>query len=77
LAEQPPVPEELGYLLDAFMEVKGVNPLTYTELKSWSDLNRIQLLPWEVDVITTLDRIQWRILNERRVSQTPNKGGKP
>jgi len=62
LAEQPDFPEELRYIWEWFLEVKGGEPLNFTEMKSWSDLTQQTLLAWEVDLIKTLDRLYWRVL---------------
>lgn len=35
----------------------GPNPLTYTEILSWSQLMRTDLAPWEVETLKSLDRL--------------------
>lgn len=62
LREQPDKPDELEYIVDWYLEVKTHEALTYTELASWSAITQVGLLPWEVDVIKTLDRIYWRVM---------------
>ncbi|ANO57506.1 hypothetical protein [Vibrio phage vB_VhaS-tm] len=61
LRELPDIPAELAYVLNWYFDVKGSDPLTYIELKSWSDLTNTHLLPSEVEVIMQLDRIYWRV----------------
>lgn len=59
LAEQPPMPEGLEYIWHWFLHVHTSSELSYSELKSWSDLTHTRLKAWEVDLIKTLDRIRW------------------
>lgn len=61
--EVPPLPSELKPLWWTFISLHGarsangmgVNPIPFSEIESWCRLNRVQLDPWEVDVIRLLD----------------------
>lgn len=68
LAEAPALPEELSYVWEWYLEVRGSEPLTYTELRNWSLLTKKVLLGWEAELIRSLDRIFWKVHSERRSS---------
>ena len=57
--EQPEFPEELGYIWQWFLDVRTGEAMTYTEIANWSGLMGISILPHEVDVMKTLDRVYW------------------
>jgi len=56
LAEVPKLPESAAYIWHWFWELKGSQPLTYTEIKSWSELTATPLTPFEVQALVELDR---------------------
>ena len=56
LAEVPELPESAAYIRHWFWELKGSQPLTYTEIKSWSELTATPLTPFEVQALVELDR---------------------
>lgn len=56
LLDQPPFPEDIGYLWKWFLELQGSAELTYTEIKNWSELTGREILAWEVDVLKALHR---------------------
>lgn len=62
LQEIPEFPNEVAYIFNWYMEVRGLERLTYNELKCWTDLTNTRLLPYEVEVIIKLDRIYWRVM---------------
>ncbi|WP_163836874.1 phage tail assembly chaperone [Spartinivicinus ruber] len=64
LAEQPKCPEELEYIFHWWLEVRSSETLTFTELYHWSELTKKNLRAWEVDLIRSLDRIYWNIIND-------------
>ena len=51
LAEMP-----AAYIWHWFWELKGSQPLTYTEIKNWSELTATPLTPFEVQALVELDR---------------------
>jgi len=67
VTQQPHIPEidipiDALYLWDWFMNLNysrpsgmGISPITYSELKAWTELTGVQLSHWEVDVIKRLD----------------------
>lgn len=58
-------PESFIYLWQWYIEVKGSEKLTYTELKNWSELTCVNVEPFEVEILKTLDRIYWKAYNDR------------
>lgn len=56
LAEFPELPEPVAYLWRWFWEAKGAGPLTYAEIKSWSELTATPLAPFEAQALMELDR---------------------
>ena len=73
LAEIPPMPDELAYLWHWFLDLDaargsngfGISPLSYVEIKAWSDLTRNTLAPWEIEAIKRLDAVRIRVVNEK------------
>lgn len=59
LADRPPLETEMRYIVDWYLELQGVTPLTFTEIKSWAEMTHNDPLPWEVEVIMKLDKIYW------------------
>lgn len=61
--EVPPCPVLLKHVWEWFMHLhrrrgmgeRGPHPLSYTEIKSWSELRNIQLQQYELDAIDALD----------------------
>lgn len=59
------IPVNLDYLWDWYeQELFNGGKLTWTELDSWSRLTRRQLLPWELDVIRSLDTIYLKVQHD-------------
>ena len=63
-SSSPLLPEAVSLLWTYFIRLHqqrasggmGLSCLSYTDIKSFCDLNDIRLFPWEVDLITALDR---------------------
>jgi len=63
--QEPEVNQAGKYVLMMFFELnnarqQGMNgplPISYTELKAYSDLNDAELEPWEVNAIRLCDRV--------------------
>ena len=59
------MPESISYLWYWFCDLSsgrsyseaGLMPLTYMEIKAWSDLMRIDVSAWEVGIIRGVDRV--------------------
>lgn len=56
-------PEQIGYLWRWFSDLTdwrecsmGVGPLSHQEIESWARLMRVDISPFEVDVVRRLDR---------------------
>jgi hypothetical protein len=56
-------PEQIGYLWDWFsaltdwrQQTMGVGPLSHLEMEAWARLMRIEISPFEVEVLRMLDR---------------------
>ncbi|MGI0119685.1 phage tail assembly chaperone [Zooshikella sp. RANM57] len=73
LTEQPECPRELEYILQWWLEVRGSEPLTFTELQNWSQLTHKNLRAWEVDLIRSLDRIYWNTINDNSSTATDSR----
>lgn len=39
------------------LSMNGVNPITYSDIKAYFELHKIDNYPWEVDVIKKLDKL--------------------
>jgi len=50
----------------------GANPISFTEIKSWCDLNEIILSPWELYIIKRLDLEFLRISNSNTKDRLNN-----
>lgn len=48
-----------------YREVCSGEPLSYTELHHWSLVTGKRLQGWEAELIRSLDRIFWKVQNER------------
>ena len=64
LAELPKAPEELLYLWNWWRDMSTGERLTFTEIKSYSDLTRANMQPHEVAVIRRLDFLYWSVSRE-------------
>lgn len=72
-------PPELEWHFHAFLGLSrkrsgggfGANPLAWSEVESWARLCRIELLPWEVDVLMALDEV-WLEVQHGRSGATGN-----
>lgn len=61
----PEFPHIATHVWDAFMSIhkgrsygmSGPNPLSWGDIKDWSELNGIRLTPWENEVVKDLDLI--------------------
>lgn len=57
--ESPECPEEVYHLWNMYHQIGNISPLTYTELKNWSELTAHPLAPYEAEMMIALDRIYW------------------
>lgn len=64
LKAQPPFPEKLRYVYHWYLDVRGSEGVTWTELRNWSEMTHQKPLAWEVDLLRTLDRVFWREYNQ-------------
>ena len=61
----PTLPDLVKYVWDYFSELSlvrrnygwGITSLTYTEIKAWCDIRRIQLDAWELDTLMCIDSV--------------------
>ena len=73
LANAPTLPDEVAYLWDWFIELHsarassgfGIQPISYLEIKAWSQLNQIHLTPWELHALKRLDGACIKTLSEK------------
>lgn len=64
-------PKLLSHIWSAFLRLNrsrrggfsGPEPISYTEIKAYTDLTNRDLEPWEVDTIIELDQIYLRVSN--------------
>ena len=75
LALQPPTfPEDLLYLWEWFIDLgnarpqgyAGPAPISFSEIKAWSELMGIKLSGWEVEALKDLDIIYIRVVSNVR-----------
>lgn len=59
------MPEELKYIWEMFQDLRGTEPLNFTEIQNWSVLKRVELEAREVDLLRSIDLIFWRVLHDR------------
>lgn len=54
---------EMEYLWEYYLDLQSsaTGPLTFSELQAWSVVTRINVEPWEIDVIRTIDRIVGKV----------------
>jgi len=52
----PLCPPELLYLWEWFKELDNGDPLTFSELKAWSEMTHRRLRDWEVTTLVKLSK---------------------
>lgn len=65
LAEHTPLDESLVYLWGMFLEINQGEPLTFSEVKAWSELTACNIEAWEVKALMRLDSIKQSTLNKK------------
>jgi hypothetical protein len=77
----PSIPRELEYIMGWFWEIRsavggngfGANPISFTELYSWSYLYSITLSSWELSIIRKLDFEYIKITSKKSNDKIKNK----
>jgi hypothetical protein len=67
-------PDAASHLWAAFLSLhdgrtygmSGPNPISYDIIESWCSLMNIRLLPWEIEIIKSLDNLWIKIINEEQ-----------
>lgn len=67
----PEFPEPLRFLWDAFIEMSsvrpftevGVGPITYSEIKAFSELTEHRFSPKDIQILRLLDNTYLRVIN--------------
>ncbi len=67
-------PEVASHIWVAFLELHdgrtygmgGPNPISYDIIDAWCRLTNIRLLPWEIEVIKSIDNIWIKTINEEQ-----------
>lgn len=59
LAAVPELPEEVKYIWEWYLRVRGREPLTFQEIASWAQLTGVEPSPAEVEAIRKLDQMNW------------------
>lgn len=62
--ETPPIPEELAYLWGYYCAIKRGQPLTWQEVKAWSDMTGIPLRGWEAETIMRIESAVQRSITD-------------
>lgn len=65
-------PDAASHIWVAFLELhdgrtygmSGPNPISYDIIKAWCDLTSVQLSPWEIETIKSLDNLWIKITGE-------------
>lgn len=52
-------PETVLHIWHMYRKLSPAGHLTYTELKSWSELTSTPLAPYEAEALIALDRLRW------------------
>ena len=66
----PDFPEVLDYLWEIFIKLSNTRgqgfddplPITYSEIKSWSEMTGTEIYPWEVDAVKRLDAVYVKVM---------------
>lgn len=56
-------PEDVLHIWHMYNRLAPHGPLTYTELKNWSELTSTTLAPYEAEALIALDRTYWSTIN--------------
>ncbi len=69
----PNLPEEIRHVWELYLDVErgartlggfSANPMQWSEIGWWEKLFRVQLEPWEIDVIKRLDTKYISVINK-------------
>jgi hypothetical protein len=55
---------ELYYVYLWYIELQSSSRLTYQEISAWNELTHRKVLAWEAELLVSLDRKFWRVVNE-------------
>jgi len=73
-------PPHLKYLLDYWNDFYNGQPFSYIELQAWLTLSKLELEPWEIEIIRQLslekDAINTKAQIEAIKNRSQNKRGK-
>lgn len=80
-----PFPEVLVYLWEAFVDISrtrkvsevGPQPISFPDLLSWAILNRVEWLPWEVEVLRRLDDAALKHFLEKQKKDARSRASPP
>ena len=59
-----PLPDALAHVWAWWLDVRGHDPLTWSELHAWSAMSATSVSGFEADAMMAIDRICRRIMNE-------------
>lgn len=78
LTQVPPPPTAGIYLIEWFNQLSqtrqsnmSVSPISYTEIKHWSELMGITLLAWELEAIRAIDTAFIKSINDAIQREAP------
>lgn len=55
LDDKPELPEQTAYLWAWYIELVNTTDISYTEIKSWSELMSINIKPWEANALIRIE----------------------
>lgn len=58
-----PIPSEFRYVWDWFIQIKNSGDVDYNQIKSFSELMKIDILPSEVAMITSFEQSYKEVMN--------------
>ena len=72
--ETPPIPEELAYLWGHYCSIKRGQPLSWQEVKAWSEMTGNPLRGWEAETIMRIESAVQRAIADDNAGGTDTQG---
>ena len=65
LVDRPVIPDVISYVWVWFVSIRSaISDITFSELESWAIMMRVDVNPWEVDVLMRLNRLNKEANND-------------
>ena len=55
LTERPQLPAQAAYIWAWYIELVNTTTISYTEIKSWSELMSVNIKPWEANALIRIE----------------------